>query len=131
MTQNDRCTNPNCTNGNCVGCIGFSLKTQKTVEELRKKYVEMWDKGEFEFNHHFQDELRIKPINPVRIWNIFIEPLLAERAKMEECMREVEKEMRVAPQEEPKTIDEAIKGGLLHGFNQGLLTALAVIKKYV
>ena len=47
-----------------------------SVEELKRQYDEMWNAGEFEFNHHFGDDLGRKPINPQRIWNVFIKPML-------------------------------------------------------
>lgn len=42
---------------------------------LKNQYKEMWDKGEFEWNHHEGDDLYKKPISPWRIWNSFIEPM--------------------------------------------------------
>jgi hypothetical protein len=49
---------------------------ESEIEEMKKKYNEMWEKGEFEWNHHEGDKLGKKPISPERIWNVFVEPTL-------------------------------------------------------
>lgn len=60
-----------------------------SVEAARKKYVEMWEKGEFEWNHHEGDILGKKPISPERIWQVFIEPTLqaTQSQQVEEAVR--------------------------------------------
>ena len=49
------------------------------LPELEKQYVAMWDKGEFEWNHHEGDKLGRKPISPWRIWTTFIKPTLHQQ----------------------------------------------------
>lgn len=53
---------------------------QTGEDERLEAYKAMWDKGEFEWNYHPHDNTK-KPINPMRIWNTFILPLIQEEAQ--------------------------------------------------
>jgi len=44
-----------------------------------KRFAEMWDKGEFEWNHHEGDKIGKKPVSIYRIFNCYIKPLLAAK----------------------------------------------------
>lgn len=57
------------------------------IESAKKKYEEMWNRGEFEWNHHFAEPTGKKPINPLRIWQTFIEPLLQSQANEYETQK--------------------------------------------
>lgn len=60
---------------------------EKDFPELEKQYVAMWDKGEFEWNHHDGDKLGRKPISVWRIWTTFIKPTIhqeLQKAREEE-----------------------------------------------
>lgn len=86
---------------------------ERMVEEARKRYIEMWDRGEFQWNHHKGDSGR-KPINPERIWQIFIAPTLTtlttkvRREVGAELMRLAEGEKR--DQDAPKENDPHFTG---------------------
>ena len=56
-----------------------NIEETKDFPELEKQYVAMWEKGEFEWNHHEGDELGKKPISPWRIWTTFIKPTLHQQ----------------------------------------------------
>lgn len=58
------------------------LNTHKSIEELKEKFIEAFDKGEFEWNHH-EGDIVGKPISPMRIWNTFIEPTLHSYAQQQ------------------------------------------------
>lgn len=67
-----------------------NIEETNDFPELEKQYVAMWDKGEFEWNHHDGDELGKKPISPWRIWTTFIKPTLhqqLQKAREEERER--------------------------------------------
>ena len=74
----------------------MNTKHTDSVEAARKKYIEMWGKGEFEWNHHDGGKLGQKPISPERIWQVFIKPTLqaTQSQQVEEAVRKALKDFQ-------------------------------------
>jgi hypothetical protein len=67
---------------------------QRSIEDLRKEFIQKWDSGQFEWNHHEGDKLGEKPNSLWRVWNEFIEPALtAERERSAAMVREAKEEV--------------------------------------
>jgi len=49
------------------------MNTIQEREEIKRKFDEMWNAGQFHWNENKKSE-----INPQRIWNVFIEPMLTQ-----------------------------------------------------
>lgn len=88
-----------------------------SVEEIKRRYNQMWDNGEFEWNHHEGDVLGKKPISPERIWNVSILPLLHSHTTALKAKVEEELEGKILPQDEEWKV----------GHNIGIKEALQAI----
>ena len=70
--------------GTVVGSPESPNPTSHSIEGLKKKYTEMWNNGEFEWNHHEGDGGG-KQISLERVWQTFVEPSLTTVAQEAEC----------------------------------------------
>lgn len=57
-------------------------------EQAKQRYESMWNEGKFEWNHHDGDILGQKPVNPARIWNTFVLPLMMEMQRLAQKEKE-------------------------------------------
>lgn len=73
--QNKECTSE-CRATGCTLCICPQPERAKVSgeEELKLKFNDMWDKGDFSWNGD-----RKQPINPDRMWNVYIRPVLRQQ----------------------------------------------------
>jgi len=65
--------------------FGRLAKAEEAVvgdwEVEQKRFIEMWNKGEFEWNHHDGDEIGKKPVSVYRVFDTYIKPLLAVKER--------------------------------------------------